>query len=74
MRNKLIVIGAVALLAYVIGTRSPRVQVKSRESVGHQVVRLWNDPRARNRRHKAAKKAAGAAEKRARRTLRDLRK
>jgi len=74
MRNKLIVIGAVALLAYVIGTRSPRVQVKSRESVGHQVVRLWNDPRARKRRRKAAKKAAGAAEKRARRTLRDLRK
>jgi len=74
MRNKLIVIGAVALLAYVIGTRTPRVQVKNRESVGHQVVRLWNDPRARKRRRKAARKAAAAAEKRAKKTLRGLRK
>ncbi len=74
MRNKLIVIGAVALIAYVVGTRTPRVQVKDRESVGHQIVRLWNDPRARKRRHKAAKKAAAAAEKRAKKTLHDMRK
>ncbi|KEP73940.1 hypothetical protein HR12_28430, partial [Microbacterium sp. SUBG005] len=46
--------------------------MKKRESVGHQLVRLWDDPRARRRRHKAAKKAARAARKRARRTLHDL--
>lgn len=74
MRNKLIVIGAVALIAYAVGTRTPRVRVKNRESVGHQIVRLWNDPRARKRRHKAAKKAAAAAEKRAKKTFHDLRK
>jgi len=74
MRNKLLVIGAVALIAYVVGTRTPRVQVKSRESVGHQVVRLWNDPRARKRRHRAAREAAKAAEKRAKKTLKRLRK
>ncbi len=74
MRNKLIVIGAVAVIAYAVGTRTPRVQVKNRESVGHQIVRLWNDPRARKRRHKAAKKAAAAAEKRAKKTFHDLRK
>ncbi|MFF7681924.1 hypothetical protein ACFZA2_04110 [Microbacterium sp. NPDC007973] len=73
MRNKIILIGAVALVAYVVGTRTPRVQVKKRESVGHQIVRLWDDPKARRRRHKAAKKAARAARKRARRTLHDLR-
>ncbi len=74
MRNKIILIGAVALIAYVVGTRTPRVEVKKRESVGHQVVRLWNDPRARKRRRKAAKKAAAAAEKRARKTFRELRR
>lgn len=73
MRNKIILVGAVALIAYVVGTRTSRVQVKNRESVGHQMVRLWNDPRARKRRHKAAKKAAAAAEKRAKKTFRDLR-
>lgn len=70
MRNKIIVIGAVVFVAYVIGTRTSRVQVKKRESVGHQVVRLWNDPGARKRRHKAAKKAAAAAEKRAKKAMR----
>lgn len=74
MRNKMILVGAVALIAYVVGTRTSRVQVKSRESVGHQVVRLWNDPRARKRRHKAAKKAAAAAEKRTKKAFRDLRR
>ncbi|WP_295838087.1 hypothetical protein [uncultured Microbacterium sp.] len=73
MRTKLVLIGAVALLAYVIGTRTPRVQVKNRESVGHQIVRLWNDPAARKRRRKAAKKAAAAAERRAKKTFRELR-
>ncbi|MCJ1706418.1 hypothetical protein [Microbacterium sp. VKM Ac-2923] len=72
MRNKIILIGAVALIAYAVGTRTPRVQVKNRESVGHQVVRLWNDPSARRRRRKAAKKAAAAAEKRAKKALRGL--
>lgn len=73
MRNKFILIGVVALVAYVAGTRATRVQVKKRESVGHQIVRLWDDPRARRRRKKAAEKAARAAKKRARRTLRELR-
>ncbi len=73
MRTKLVLLGAVALLAYVVGTRTPRVQVKNRESVGHQIVRLWNDPGARKRRRKAAKKATAAAEKRAKKTFRDLR-
>lgn len=74
MRNKVIAVGAIVFIAYVIGARASRVQVKNRESVGHQVVRLWNDPRARKRRHKAAKKAAAAAEKRAKKTMRQLRK
>lgn len=74
MRNKIILVGAIALIAYVAGTRTPRVAVKSRESVGHQIVRLWSDPRARRRRRRAAKKAATAAEKRAKKTFRDLRR
>ncbi len=70
MRNRIIVIGAVALIAYVIGTRTGRVEVKNRESVGHQIVRLWDDPRARRRR----RKAAARAEKKAKKALREFRR
>lgn len=70
MRNRIIVIGAVALIAYVWGTRVGRVEVKNRESVGHQLVRLWDDPRARRRRRTSAKKA----EKKAKKALREFRR
>nr|WP_314844577.1 hypothetical protein [uncultured Microbacterium sp.] len=63
MRNKIIVIGAVALLAYVLGSKAATVQVNQSESVRHQLVRLWNDPKAKKQRHKAAEKAAEAAKK-----------
>ncbi|MGC0368331.1 hypothetical protein [Microbacterium sp. SLBN-111] len=69
MRNRIIAVGAVAIVAYVLGTRAARVQVKSRESVGHQLVRLWDDPRSRRRR----RRAAAEAEKRAKKALRKLR-
>lgn len=69
MRNRIIAVGAVGVAAYVLGTRAGRVQVKSRESVGHQLVRLWDDPRSRRRRRRAAAKA----EKRAKKALRKLR-
>jgi len=81
MRNKILLIGGVALLAYVVGTRTPRVEVKNRESVGHQLVRLWNDPKAKKQRRKAAERRVKAAEKRAKAlgkkaesTFRELRK
>ncbi|KZE42525.1 hypothetical protein [Microbacterium sp. T32] len=67
MRNRIIAVGVVGVAAYVLGTRAGRVQVKSRESVGHQLVRLWDDPRSRRRR------AAAKAEKRATKALRKLR-
>lgn len=70
MRNRIIVVGAVVLVAYIVGSRAGRVQVKSRESVGHQLVRLWDDPRSRRRRRKAAAKA----EKKARKALREFRR
>lgn len=70
MRNRIIIVGGLLALAYVLGTRTGRVQVKSRESVGHQVVRLWDDPRSRRRRRKAADRAA----KKAKKALRDLRR
>ncbi|WP_022878135.1 hypothetical protein [Microbacterium sp. B19] len=69
MRNRIIAIGAVVVVAYILGTRAGRVHVKSRESVGHQLVRLWDDPRSRRRRRRSAAKA----EKRAKRALRKLR-
>ncbi|MFZ8758345.1 hypothetical protein ACO03V_13085 [Microbacterium sp. HMH0099] len=58
MRNKIILVGGVALLAFIVGTRTPRVRVKERESVGHQLVRLWNDPKAKKERRKNAERRA----------------
>ena len=70
MRNRIIIVGGLLVLAYVVGTRAGRVEVKSRESVGHQVIRLWDDPRSRRRRRKAAARAA----KKAKKTLREFRR
>ncbi|APH46372.1 hypothetical protein BMW26_16515 [Microbacterium sp. 1.5R] len=63
MRNKILLIGAIAFVAYVVGSRAAAVQVNKGESVRHQLVRMWNDPKAKKERAKAAKKAAKAAEK-----------
>ncbi|WP_334149726.1 hypothetical protein [Microbacterium sp.] len=58
MRNKIIVIGIIAFVAFAVGARASRVQVNQGESVRHQLVRMWNDPKQRKRRRKAAEKAA----------------
>ncbi|MCS3443240.1 hypothetical protein [Microbacterium phyllosphaerae] len=63
MRNKILLIGAVAFVAYILGSRSATVQVNKGESVRHQLVRMWNDPKAKKERAKTAKKAAKSAEK-----------
>ncbi|WP_144876932.1 hypothetical protein [Microbacterium sp. 1.5R] len=58
MRNRIIVIGIIAFLAFAIGSRVSRPEIKNRESVRHQLVRIWNDPKERKRRRKAAEKAS----------------
>lgn len=63
MRNKILIIGAIAFVAYILGSRAMTVQVDKGESVRHQLVRMWNDPKAKKERAKAAKKAKKAAEK-----------
>lgn len=56
MRNRILIIGAVAFLAYILGSRAARAN--STESTSHQLVRLWNDPKARRSRGKTARKIA----------------
>lgn len=63
MRNKILLIGAIAFVAYILGSRSATVQVNKGESVRHQLVRMWNDPKAKKERQKKADKAAKAAKK-----------
>lgn len=63
MRNKILVIGAIAFVAYIVGSNAGRVQINKGESVRHQLVRMWNDPKAKKERHKNAEKAAKAAKK-----------
>jgi hypothetical protein len=56
MRNKILIALAIAFLAYILGSRATRIKTVKSESVGHQVVRLWNDPKAKKARAKNAKK------------------
>lgn len=63
MRNKILLIVGVAFVAYVLGSRAATVQINKGESVRHQLVRMWNDPKARKRRKRAVEKAAKKARK-----------
>ena len=63
MQNKILLIGAVAFVAYILGSRAATVQIDKGESVRHQLVRMWNDPKAKKERRKKAEKAAKAARK-----------
>jgi len=63
MRDKILLIGAVAFVAYIFGSRAATVRIDKGESVRHQLVRMWNDPKAKKQRHKKAEKAAKAARK-----------
>ncbi len=58
MRNKILVLGAIAFTAYVIGSRS--VTVKKSESVPHQLVRLRDERKAKKDRERKAKKIIAA--------------
>jgi hypothetical protein len=59
MRNKIIVLGAIGVLIYVMGSRSHRpVSGKNRpETIREQAERLIRDPKAAKNRRKLAKKA-----------------
>ncbi|WP_223622862.1 hypothetical protein [Microbacterium sp. EST19A] len=63
MQNKILLIGAIAFVAYILGSRAATVQIDKGESVRHQLVRMWNDPKAKKERQKKAEKAAKAARK-----------
>ncbi|SDG60485.1 hypothetical protein [Microbacterium sp. 77mftsu3.1] len=58
MRNKILILGAIAFAAYVIGSRS--VTAKKSESVPHQLVRLRDERKAKKDRERKAKKVAAA--------------
>ena len=63
MRNKILLIVGVAFVAYVFGSRAAKVQINKGESVRHQLVRMWNDPKARKQRRKTAERAAKKAKR-----------
>lgn len=63
MRNKILLVVGVAFVAYVFGSRAATVQINKGESVRHQLVRMWNDPKARKQRRKTAERAAKKAKK-----------
>ncbi|MFC7431579.1 MULTISPECIES: hypothetical protein [unclassified Agrococcus] len=70
MRTTIVVIAGVAVAGYVLGTRANRPVLEPRESLRHQVERLWNDPKTRKRRERQARQL----QKDARATAKRLRK
>ncbi|GAA2171151.1 hypothetical protein GCM10009846_04000 [Agrococcus versicolor] len=69
MRTKILIVAGIAAAGYVLGTRANRPV--ARESVRHQLVRLWNDPKARKRREQQAKQLQKDAGKTAKRLRKD---
>jgi hypothetical protein len=63
VRNKILIVGGIAFLAYILGSRATRIRAVKTESVGHQLVRLWNEPKAKNARKRTAKTLADASPK-----------
>ncbi len=57
MRKNILIIGIVAVAAYIVGSESARSRGKGYEDLRHQLERLWNDPRARKSRKELAKRA-----------------
>ncbi|TDW72176.1 hypothetical protein EDF51_104241 [Curtobacterium sp. PhB25] len=55
MRNRIIVIGLIVLIAFWFGSRANRPVIKT--SKGETVRKAWNDPHARKARKKIAKAA-----------------
>jgi hypothetical protein len=60
MRNRIIVIGAIVLIGFWIGSRSNRPVVK-KTSTAETIRKAWNDPHARKQRAKLRKKIEKAA-------------
>lgn len=58
MRNRILLLGAIAFVAYVVGSRS--VTVKKSESVPHQLVRMRDERKTKKARERKAKKIAAA--------------
>lgn len=55
MRNKILLIGGTALLAYIAGSQAHKADNKNYEDFRHQAERLWSDPHAKKSRTRARK-------------------
>jgi len=60
MRNRIIVIGLIALVGIWVGSRSNRPVVE-KTSTAETIRKAWNDPHARKQRAKLRKKIEKAA-------------
>lgn len=73
MRNKVILIGGIAFIAYVLGNRARQSRDKNYEDFRHQVERLWTDPRAKRSRAKKRKQLAKKGRKLAQESAKAIR-
>ena len=61
MRKNILIIGIIAVAAYIIGSESARSRGKNYEDLRHQLERLWNEPRARKSRRELSRRAGRTA-------------
>lgn len=71
MRNKVVIIGAIAIVAYLFGSQARKN--KHYEDLRHQVERLWTDPKAKKSRAKKREQLAKRSRHIAKETAKTLR-
>jgi len=66
MRKNILLVGVIAVAAYLVGVESGKSRGKGYEDLRHQLERLWTDPRARKSRRDLAKRLRKSAKSAAR--------
>jgi|GEM_PF-1490261 len=57
MRKNFLILGVIALAAYLVGVESAKSRGKNYEDLRHQLERLWTSPEAKRTRRRMAKNA-----------------
>ncbi|GAA1597562.1 hypothetical protein [Leucobacter chromiireducens] len=63
MRKNVLILGVIAVAAYLVGVESAKARGKNYEDLRHQLERLWTNPEAKKSRKRMAKNARRSFEK-----------
>ncbi|MBO1901731.1 hypothetical protein J4H92_07165 [Leucobacter weissii] len=62
MRKNLLILGVIAVAAYLVGVESAKSRGRNYEDLRHQLERLWTSPDAKRSRRRLAKRARKSIE------------